>query len=85
MMSIVPPMITATEPWGARIRSIRLDNDWTQEEIAARAGLSQRELSHIELGHRKALDPAIILRLASALDVEPADIWNWVHSSEAVS
>lgn len=55
---------------GANVRAIRDERGWTQEDLAAKAGIHPTALSMVETGARSPkLDT--LIRLAFALDVEP--------------
>ena len=50
------------EAMGGRIRMLRNHHGWTQEELAAKAGISYSFLGHIERGTRQAsLETLVIL------------------------
>lgn len=53
---------------GWRIRNLRLDRDWTQEELAERASTTQTAISRIETG-RAPVAFEVVERIAAALDV----------------
>lgn len=59
---------------GARIRALREGRGWTQERLAAEAGLHRTYLNGIEAGAR---NPALrnIVRLARALGVPVAALF----------
>lgn len=63
---------------GATIREARLGYEWSQQELASRAGVSRSWLARVEAGHRGAeLEP--LLRLLAALGITlqltpPADM-----------
>lgn len=56
------------EPFGAQLRSWRLARRVSQEQLAARAGVSPRHLSFVETG-RSQPSREVVLALAGALDV----------------
>lgn len=45
-----PPLDPLLSAVGARLRRLRLERDWTQRELAARSGLSQRFVAQVEAG-----------------------------------
>lgn len=53
---------------GTRLRRLRHLRDWTQEELAAQAGISKRNISRYESGN---VEPrkSTLLKLAQVLDV----------------
>lgn len=60
---------------GRRIRSFRLDRNYSQERLAGRAGISRDSVIYAENG-TKAISVDIVHRLADALAVPPA----WLFS-----
>lgn len=61
----------ATDEFGARLKRIREAAGLTQEEVGDRCGMDLSAISRLERGER---NPRLttMLRLADALDVEPA-------------
>lgn len=60
--------------FGARLRALRTDLGWSQEEFAQRANLDRTYVSGVERGVRNpTLD--VITRLADTLKVEVADLF----------
>lgn len=60
--------------FGARVRELRTERNWSQEDFAHRANLDRTYVSGIERGQRNpTLD--IIHRLAQALGVPAADLF----------
>ena len=55
---------------GQRMRFMRVQKGWTQEQLAARAGTNQAVIQKIENG--KSLRPRKIDTIASVLEVSPA-------------
>ncbi len=55
---------------GQRMRFMRVQKSWTQEQLAARAGTNQAVIQKIENG--KSLRPRKIDTIAYVLDVSPA-------------
>lgn len=62
-------MMTTTETIGDLIRRKRLEKGWTQTELAERTGLSQRTISGLETGTRKATRNAAFIPLMDALGI----------------
>ena len=59
------------QAFGRRLRALRRERDWSQETLAAAAGLHRTYVGGIERGERNcALDN--IYRLADALEVDAA-------------
>jgi transcriptional regulator with XRE-family HTH domain len=63
------------EKLGKNLRTVRVDRETTQEQLAERSGVQTWEISRIEKGKR---DPraSTLLKLASALDVEAGRLLN---------
>jgi transcriptional regulator with XRE-family HTH domain len=61
--------------FGKRLRRLRLAAGWSQEQMAAAAGVHRTYVGHIERGETS---PTLysILRFARALDIEPGDLVN---------
>ena len=55
----------------ARVRSLRLERDWSQPELARRSSLSNAMVSMVERGERTPSLEALAA-LASALEVDPS-------------
>ena len=58
---------------GARVRTLREERDLTQEELAARAGLSANYVGEIEGGKRNP-SALVLFALARGLDVHPSTV-----------
>lgn len=63
---------------GQRVKVLRTDWEWTQEELAERAGISRNQIQNIERGHGTGANGRVtnmsmehVYRLAYALDVPP--------------
>jgi putative transcriptional regulator len=50
------------------LRRIRRERDWTQEELAAKAGCSQQTIASLEKGRMKNPSARTALAIAHALD-----------------
>ena len=59
---------------GAVIRRLRKAQDLTQERLAARAGIAQGHLSHLERGTRRDPSVATLKKLARALGVPVTEL-----------
>ena len=57
--------------FGAKLKELRLKKDWSQEELAATAGLDRTYVSSCERGQRN-ISLLNIYKLAGALKVEPS-------------
>ena len=64
-------MATIQETIGARIRALRLQKGWTQEELGGRADLDFTTIGGAERGE-KSLSLKSLVRVAEALDVDVA-------------
>lgn len=53
---------------GDRMAQVRAERDWTQGDLADRAGISRRDVSLYETSMRAALFPTVV-RIADALGV----------------
>jgi diguanylate cyclase (GGDEF)-like protein len=60
------------QPNGTRVRDLRQERGWTQEELAGRAGYSKRTIENIEAGKRTR--PKTLAEVAQVLRVEPGQI-----------
>lgn len=88
--------MTTTETGGNSVRDRRLQRDWSQAELAERAGISRAAVSAIE-GERLVPSVAAALALASALDCSVEELfapqvgrsassatWAWISNSPGV-
>jgi transcriptional regulator with XRE-family HTH domain len=68
-----PEVRTEAELFGRRLRSIRLDRGWTQEQLAERAEITPTYTSDLE---RAAKVPSLTikLRLARAFDIDVSEL-----------
>jgi len=61
--------------FGARVRQLRDERGYSQEELAERAGLHRNYVGGVERGERNvALEN--IIKLAKALSVTPGDLFS---------
>ncbi len=68
------PLLSPRVAFGQRLRALRTDRGWSQEEFAHRADLDRTYVSGVERGVRNpTLD--VITRFANTLDVEVADLF----------
>ena len=59
--------------FGKRVRALRTERGWSQEELADRAGLDRTYVSSLERGHRNVALLNIV-RLAEGLEVDPGSL-----------
>lgn len=59
---------------GRAIRRARIERGWTQDDLAARAGVPRKTISDIENDRSSRSLPRTIRRLCDALGVEPRDV-----------
>jgi transcriptional regulator with XRE-family HTH domain len=60
-----------TEVFGRRVRELRHERGWTQEQLAFEAGVKRAYISEVENGQRNvSLD--VVEKLATALKVDPS-------------
>lgn len=59
--------------FGDRVRSLREERGWPQDELAHRAGMHRTYIGGIERAERNAT-LQVVERIAVALDVEPSDL-----------
>ncbi len=57
----------------ASLRVLRLERGLSQRDLAARAGVTQQTVVHLELRRREP-HPGTMRRMAEALGVEPAEV-----------
>ena len=62
--------------FGERVRELRQDRGWSQEEFAARAELDRSYVGCIERGERN-VSIENICKIADALGVSPAALFEW--------
>ena len=67
------PLSTATRLFGERIRRLRKDLGWTQEQLAEVVGMHYTYIGQAERGERN-VSLRNILRLAYALKTDPGDL-----------
>jgi transcriptional regulator with XRE-family HTH domain len=58
---------------GQRVRALRKDRGWSQEQLARRAHMGRGQLAHLEAGDNCPALPSIVC-IAIALGVQPSDI-----------
>lgn len=75
------PTDVAMQALGRRIAEVRHRKDVTQEVLAARIATSEKYVQHIERG-RANPSARLVFRIASALGVEPAELFMLPESME---
>jgi SOS-response transcriptional repressor LexA len=56
-------------PFGVEVKRLRLERKLSQDDLAARSGLQQGAVSHLEVGRRKDAEPDTVRKLAKGLGV----------------
>ena len=64
------------QQFGDRVRELRRDAGFTQEEIADAAELDRSYVGSVERGDRN-LSIENVCRLAAAIGVSPAELFSW--------
>jgi transcriptional regulator with XRE-family HTH domain len=59
--------------FGSRVRALREEKKFTQEELARRVDLSRTSITNIERGRHRVLLHQIV-EIAEALDAKPSDL-----------
>jgi transcriptional regulator with XRE-family HTH domain len=62
---------------GNAVRRVRIRLGWRQDDVAAKAGVSQSTVSRLERGHLESLSMEVVRRVAAAVDVQVAVIPRW--------
>lgn len=63
--------------FGTVVRAVRQRRGWRQEDLAAKAGVSQSTISRIERGHPGTFSLDAIRRVAAALDIRVELLARW--------
>lgn len=58
-----------------QIRELRLQRDWTQQELANRSGLGRRTISYLEQEDRERTPADILVKLAKAFNIKTEDLY----------
>jgi transcriptional regulator with XRE-family HTH domain len=66
-------MDKSVREFGSRVRSMREQKHWTQEELADRSGLTSVQISRIERGVRE-IRLTTLLRLIRAFEAKPDEL-----------
>jgi transcriptional regulator with XRE-family HTH domain len=61
------------EVFGRRVREVRLQKGWTQEQLALEARVKRAYLSEVESGKR-AVSLPFVEKIALALECDPAEL-----------
>lgn len=67
--------------FGHRIRQLRQEKGWSQEEFADHAELDRSYMGCVERGERN-VSIENICKIADALDVSPAVLFDWWRGSQ---
>lgn len=68
--------------FGRRIRQLRQEKGWSQEEFADHAGLDRSYMGCVERGERN-VSIENICKIAEALDVWPGVLFDWWGEAKA--
>ena len=68
------PIVRRMELDGMKLREIRLDRGYSQQELADMTGVARDTISKLETGDRPNPYPRTLRKLAEALGVSVADI-----------
>ena len=66
---------------GRRIKELRESKDLTQEQLAEKIGIGQRNLSKIECGNNFVTSETLS-KIISALQVEAKDLFDFNHKND---
>ena len=58
---------------GKRVRSLRLDRGWSQEELADRSGVNRSYMSRVELG-KSDVSLSVLHKIARTLGISLAEL-----------
>ena len=58
-----------------KIKQLRLERGWTQQELAQRSGLGRRSISYLEQRDRERPPADILLKLARAFNIKPEELY----------
>lgn len=65
------------QSFGQRVRNRRLEEGWSQEELAKRIGISRNYLSQIERGVARNLSWRLVERLTTVLGLSPSEVFGF--------
>ena len=58
---------------GKRVRNLRLDRGWSQEELADRSGVNRSYMSRVELG-KSDVSLSVLYKIARTLGISLAEL-----------
>lgn len=58
-----------------KLKELRLERGWTQEEVAKRSGLGRRTVSYFEKRDRERPPADILLKFAKAFNIKPEELY----------
>ena len=58
-----------------KLKELRLQRGWTQQELAKRSGLGRRSISYLEQKDRERPPADILLKLARAFNIKPEELY----------
>lgn len=73
--------IDIKKPFGRRIKELRTKKGYTQEFLAEKIGIGQRNLSKIECG-TNFVTSETLSKLLSVLEVEAHELFNFKHNND---
>ena len=73
-------MATIQEQFGARVRDLRKERAWTQEQLAQAAGRHWTYIGGIERGERN-VTLQVVADIARALDIEIGDLFRGIGTT----
>lgn len=76
-------MADIKELFGKRIKELRIKKKLSQEELAEKIDIAERNISKIECGNN-FIRAEKIEKLAAALDVTPKDLFDFEHRKDIV-
>jgi transcriptional regulator with XRE-family HTH domain len=71
--------MTEPQPFGARLRHLRVSRGWTQAKLARKAGIAAIVVSHYETGAKQFPSAATLVKLADALECTVDDLLRSSH------
>lgn len=69
------------EQLAKKIRKLRNERKWSQEELAARADLHRTYISHIENAKRE-ISVETLCKLAKGFDIEPSELLEGIATAK---
>lgn len=72
-MTLDPDASNLRHAFGQRLRSLRLDRFWSQEQLCEASGVSRATVARLEAGTTKP-QLRTVVSLAKALDVDPSEL-----------